>query len=452
MKKLFTIGMALLISGSAFAQEVKPVEVKKGPEFKYNVWANAFAISEDTVKKDEHKEYSNVRVRPMLTLTNENVSVVTRLEIDQTFGAKYTTTTIGNDVSYADPDGDEKAVEVKWAYINVKDMIVPGLSVTAGLAPYVYSVGFNNDMPMFNLIYDAGVAKLDLAYIKFVEGNTTDKSAATAASSTDGVNPKDDAQAYAAKLPVKLGDITITPSVLYFSGKKNVLTPSATANSTLLGYDQKLTMPALGVAAVMGDISFNADFQYITGKQKNFVAATTKKVNAYAGYINGGIKASDSLKINLFGLYSTGEDGKDNTTTSFQSASQDEIEVGPMFIINDNGLINQVGISNEFDKATEGLMMGGFSAEYKLDKFTALAQVAYARTSSKKLDPVLLTGVSKTVIGTEMDLRLSYEVAPKTSVWAEGALLVAGNYNKEKYAASGKQNPLYYAAGVMTNF
>ncbi len=452
MKKLFTIGMALLISGSAFAQEVKPVEVKKGPEFKYSIWANAFAVTEETVQKNEKKQYSNVRVRPMFTLTNENVSAVTRLEIDQTFGAKYSSGT-GNDVSYADPDGDEKAVEVKWAYINVKDMIVPGLSVTAGLAPYVYSVGLNNDMPMFNLIYDAGVAKLDLAYIKFVEGSTTDHSAATAATSLDGANPKDDAQAYAGKLPLNLGDITVTPSVLYYKGQKNVLKYNSTTTvASALGYDQKLTMPALGVAAKLGDVTFNADFQYIMGEQKYNDATPTKKVNAYAGYLNGGFKASDSFKVNIFGLYSSGEDAKNNTTTSFQSASQDEVEVGPMFIINDNGLINQVGVSNEYDKATEGLMMGGLSAEFKLDKFTALAQVAYARTASDKVGTAPVSGIKKTVIGTEMDLRLSYEVAPKTSLWAEGAFIAAGNYNKEKYAASGKQNPIYYAAGLMTSF
>ncbi len=447
MKKILAFGAAILFAGSAFAEEVK-----KGPEFRYNIWANAFAVTEDTVKKNEQKQYSNIRVRPVLTLTNEKVSVITGLEIDQYFGAKYTTTSFGNDVSYSDPDGDEKAVEVKWAYINVKDMIVTGLSVTTGLAPYVYSVGFNNDMPMLNFIYDAGVVKFDLAYIKFVEGSTTEHSAANAVTGTSGALEKDDAEAYAAKLLIKLGDITITPSVLYFSGKKNVLTPSATGISYLLGYDQKLTMPALGVAAVLGDISFNADFQYITGKQKDYPAETTKKVNAYAGYLNGGFKASDSLEINLFGLYSTGEDARGNTTTSFQSASQDEIEVGPMFIINDSGFINQVGVSNEFDKATEGIIMGGLSAGFKLEKFTVLAQMAYARTTSRKVDTNAVpgTGIKKSVIGTEMDLRLSYEVATGTSIWAEGAFLAAGNYNKEKFAASGKQNPVYYAAGLMT--
>jgi len=436
MKRFFTVGMALLIAGSAFAQEVKP-EVKKGPEFKYSIWANAFAVTQDTSKKDEQLQYSQVRVRPMFTLTNENVSVVTRLEIDQFFGADYTANT--NKATNADPDGDEISTKVKWAYISVKDMMMPGLSMTAGLAPYVYSLGFNNDMPMFNLIYDAGMVKVDLAYIKFQENSlkTTD---AALTPSVSGVDTEDDAQAYALKLPVKLGDITVTPSVLYYTAEKNQRAKDASAS---LNTEETLTMPALGVKAKMGDISFDADFQYIMGEQKATAGVKTD-VAAYAAYLNAGYKASDSLKINLFGLYSTGEDNKADKITSFQSVSKDEIEVGPMFIINDNSN-NTLGITTEYDKGTEGLMMFGLAAEFKMDKLTALAQIAYAQTSSDKV-------VKETALGTEIDLRLSYEVAPKTSLWVEGAYLAAGKFIEAKNTASTEQNPMYYAAGLMTNF
>jgi hypothetical protein len=434
MKRFFTVCMTLLVAGSAFAQEAK-----KGPEFKYSIWANAFAVTENTAKKDEAKEYSNVRVRPTFTLSNENVSAVTRFEIDQYYGAKYSAS--GNDVSYADPDGDEKAVEVKWAYLNVKDMIIPGLSMTAGLAPYVYSVGFNNDMPLFNLVYDAGMVKVDLAYIKFVEGSTTDTSAAVAATSTDGVDAEDDAQAYVVKLPVTLGDITITPSVLYFTGETNVTNTTGAA----LGYESTLTMPALGLKSKFGALSLDADLQYISGERENTLTGDKTDVAAYAAYVNAGFKASETFKVNLFGLYSTGEGDKADEVTSFQTASMDEVEVGPMFIINDNGYINQVGVSTEYDKATEGLMMFGLAAEFKMDKLTALAQIAYATTASDKV-------VEDTDLGIELDLRLSYEVAPKTSLWVEGGYITAGKYIEAKNTASDNQNPMYYAAGLMTNF
>jgi predicted porin len=440
MKRFFTVCMALLFAANAFAQEAKP-EAKKGPEFKYSIWANAFAVTQDTSKKDEQLQYSQIRVRPMFTLTNENVSVVTRLEIDQIFGADYTSG--ANAATNADPDGDEIATKVKWAYINVKDMMMPGLSMTAGLAPYVYSVGFNNDMPMFNLIYDAGMVKVDLAYIKFQENKQNTTNAATVNGTVSGVDTEDDAQAYALKLPVKLGDISLTPSVLYYTAEKNHTNTSGVSQTR----EVTLTMPAFGVKAKMGAISLDADFQYITGESKNTATLVKTDVTAYAGYLNAGYKVSDSLKINLFGLYATGEDDKADTTTSFHSASMDEIEVGPMFIINDNGLINSFGVKgDEFDKVTEGLMMFGLAAEFKMDKLTALAQIAYAKTASDK-------GTNKdTALGTEIDLRLSYEVAPKTSLWVEGAYLAAGKYLETKNAASDKQNPMYYAAGLMTSF
>lgn len=439
MKRFFTLCMALLFAGSAFAQEVKQEE-KKGPEFKFGVWANAFAGNEETAKKDEAKDYSNIRIRPMVTYTNNNISVVTRFEIDQYFGGKYSAT--GNDTSYADPDGDEKTVEVKWAYINAKDMIVPGLSLTAGLAPYVYSVGFNNDMPLFNFVYDAGLVKVDLAYIKFVEGNTTDAAAATATNEA-GKKAVDDAQAGAVKLPISLGDITITPSYLYFAGEKKVTGTTGSA----LGYSQKITMPALGVKAKFGALSFDGDFQYISGERKLNADDSKIDITAYAAYANAGFKASDSFKINLFGLYSTGEDDKADEITSFHTACLDEVEVGPMFIINDNGYINQVGVSNEFDKATEGLIMYGLSAELKMDKITALAQIAYATTASDKQ-------VKDTAIGTEIDLRLSYEIAPKSYLWAEGAYLMAGKYVETAYTSGAEKgdDAMYYAAGIMTSF
>jgi hypothetical protein len=414
MKRFLTVCMALLFAANAFAQEAKP-EAKKGAEFKYSVWANAFAVSETTAVKDEVKDYSNIRVRPMFTLTNENVSVVTRLEIDQYFGD-------GADDKYADLGADEKVVEVKNIYIDVKDMIMPGLGLKAGVAGYKYPIAFDNDAALFNLTYNAGMAKIDLAYIKVVEDELKDKTAAG--------DTKDDAQLYAAKVAINLGDITITPAMLYAVGEEN----SSYGETALM-------MPALSFGMKQGALSVDADFVYVTG---DYDKAAEVEASAYAAYVNVGFKASDALKVNLFGIYATGEDDDAEKVTSFNEATFGDMEVGPMFIINDAGRINQVSVSNEYDKADEGLMMFGLSAEFTMDKLTVLGQVAYAMTTSDK-------NTKETAIGTELNLRLAYEVAPKTSLWAEGAYLAAGKYVEE---VNGGENddPMYYAAGLMTNF
>ncbi len=443
MKKFMLVCAALLFSAVAFAQEVKQ-EAPKGPEFKYGVWANAFAITENTAAKNLNKEYSEIRVRPMFTMGMDNVSVVTRFEIDQYFGSGGSTAVQGNgsgsNAGYADPDGDQIAVEVKWAYINVKDFFITGLTATAGLAPYVYSIGYNNDMPQFNLVYDAGVVKVDLAYVKVEESDLTTE--------TSGVPDKDDVQMYSAKLPVKIGFITITPAVLYAKGERDRTLPTLTGTEsvdTLLGYygssgDLTKTMPSIAIAVNTGDFSFTADFVYIMGENKSY----DKDYKAYAGYVTAGYKASDALSFNLFGIYTTGQDSS-NDVTSFQAACGDELEVGPLFIINDNGYINQVGVTNEYDKATEGLMAYGIGVNFKSGKFAALVQLAYATTTSNDI-------IKDKAIGTEGDLRLAYEVGPKTSFWVEGAYIKAGKYIEDKNASTGDQDPMYYAAGILTAF
>jgi hypothetical protein len=202
-------------------------------------------------------------------------------------------------------------------------------------------------------------------------------------------------------------------------------------------------MPALSFGMKKGAISVDADFVYVTG---DYDKAAEVEASAYAANLNVGFKASDAFKVNVFGMYATGEDDDAEKVTSFNGATWGDMEVGPMFIINDAGRINQVGVkSDEYDTADEGLMMFGLSAEFKMDKLTVLGQVAYAMTTSDK-------GANKeTAIGTELNLRLAYEVAPKTSLWAEGAYLAAGKYVEADNGGE-NDNPMYYAAGLMTSF
>jgi len=476
MKKLLVVLSMLAFAATAFAQE----EAKKGPEFKYSIWADAFAVTEQTQKEDEQKDYSAIRLRPTFSASIENVKVVTTFEIDQFFGAADSTEgaqAAGNGSTktsgYADADTDQIAVEVKNAYINVTDMFVTGLSLTAGLAPYIYSVGYNNDMPLFDLTYDAGVAKLDLAFIKVRENTTTEKSAET--STTESVKDTDDVYMYSGKLPVKIGIVTLTPAWLFVRGEadNDANTAAATAwnDATVqtpalmdaylaeVGNNGEFykNMPAFGLTIKNDVFSLQYDFVYIYGKNttnnKKYTDGLVldqdvlkdlynKDFKAYAAYLNIGVKPTDVFSFNVFSLYATGQDDSDDIT-SFQALCGDEIEVGPMFIINDAGLINAVGVSNEFDKAYEGLSMAGIAITVKIDKFTALAQVAYARTASDDI-------VDETELGTEYDLRLSYEVAPKTSIWAEGAYLNAGKYLEERNDGH-EDDPYYYAGGIVTS-
>lgn len=436
MKKLSVLLMILLFAAGAFAQDAK------GPEFKYNVWATAFAKTEATGAKDEVWDYSQIRVRPMFTAGNDNVKVVTFLEIDQFYGEGGTTTVGGNgsgsNSGYADPDADQIAVEVKNIYIDVKDAIMPGLSLRAGIAPFVYSVGYNNDMPQFNVLYDAGMVKFDLAYVKVYEGLYNDNTDTT----------KNDGQMYSFKAAINAGDITITPSLLYAVSEKDRALAADSPGLTFADNEADIKrygttgeftkiMPALGIAMKSGPLSVNADFQYIMGENKT----ADVDIKAYAGYVNVGYKVSDALSVNLFGLYATGQDDSDDLT-SFNAASGDEIEVGPLFIVNSAGWTNAVDVSYEYDVNTQGLIVFGLSASMKMDKLTVFGQVAYAMTQTDDV-------YDESAIGTELNLRLAYEIAPATSLWVEGAYLMSGKF-VEVVKGAKNDDPMYYAAGIST--
>jgi hypothetical protein len=365
---------------------------------------------------------------------------VTRLELDQYFGGKDNTKTLEvvdgtgtptgdtveidlgkNGDSYAGKGADRQAVEIKNIYIDVKDMFVPGFGLKAGVAGYQFPIAFDDDAALFNFSFNTDMAKIDLAYVKLMENGIIENTDAD-------VEDKDDEQMYAAKVALNLGAITITPAVAYVVGEKQADTEYA------------LTMPAISLAVKQGPLSVNADFLYVTGDADK---AAEVDASAYAGYLNVGYKISDAFKVNLFGLYATGEDDDAETVTSFNDATWGDMEVGPMFIINDGGRINQVGVSNEYDTASEGLMMFGLAAEFKMDRLTVLGQIAYATTTSDEL-------VEDTAVGTEFNLRLAYEVAPKTEIWAEGAYLSAGDY-VETTNGGDNDSPMYYALGVTTS-
>lgn len=108
MKKFLVVLVALMFATGAFAQDA----AKKGAEFKYSVFGIAYGVMGS--QGDAEWDYQHIRVRPMFTASNENVSAVVRLEIDQDFGAQTPANTTG-----ADKGTDNKVVEVKWAYIQV---------------------------------------------------------------------------------------------------------------------------------------------------------------------------------------------------------------------------------------------------------------------------------------------------------------------------------------------
>ncbi|HOP65244.1 MAG TPA: hypothetical protein PK906_17830 [Spirochaetota bacterium] len=423
MKRFFTLCMALLFAGTAFAQDAQE---KKGPEFKYSFFGIAYGAMGSC--DDYEYDYAHVRVRPVFTMGNENVKGVVRLEIDQDFGEEASD-------SGADNGTDNKVVEVKWAYIDVKDAIVPGLSLTAGLNGYAFPMAIDNDFAMAKAAYDFGMGKAELAFLKHQEYDYVTKD-------ETGVKTEDDRETFAIQIPVKAGSLKITPAYAYTKIGKDVNDDqwdSVPDGATLANYDGEvmyhdgnISNYAIAVNGDFGPVSLDVAFDYAKGtvnlsvEDDGAINLTTTEcdVKTYAFDAAVGFKVNEMIKLNAFYTLYSGDDEVDDEVTSHVFAMDTFYGApdGRLFLLDAAGVAANGG-KQDFDMGDQllGLAIYGLSAEAKIGKLSCLAQYAYV-TSAKKHPTT-----DDSVVGQEIDLQASYEVAPKTSVFLEYGYIVAGD-------------------------
>lgn len=409
MKKFLTICMALLFTGGAFAQEVK-TEEKKAPAFTYGFKGYAFGVSGG--QNDFAYDYAHIRVRPYLTVGSENVKGVVALEIDQDFGKEATD-------AGADPGTDNKVVEVKHAYMEAKDAVIPGLTLMAGLNGYMFPLVVDNDYAMFQAGYDFGMGKAIFSYIKIEEDSVVENSAAD-------VEDNKDIDAYALDLPIKLGSISVRPGVIAVKGGTESTNFS---DASLMNY-------AINVKGDLGMVAFNASGAYLSGD----INADTE-TSSYAFDANVDIKPVENVKIGAFITYATGDDdtveteenngyfsvmnsvfGK-NEDSSVAGKTSSGVTDGRLYLIeNGVGSITRNGGLDYYDVMDNeyGYMSYGLYAEGKFDKLTVFAQFGMASIVEDE-------EAGDSALGSEIDLRVDYEIGPKTVVFAQYANFMAGD-------------------------
>jgi len=450
MKKFLVVLMALLFAGSAFAQDAP-----KGPDFKYGFFGLAYGVSGS--QDDLEYDYTHIRVRPMFTVGNENVKGVVRLEIDQDYGKEAT-------AAGADNGTDNMVVEVKWAYMEVKDMLVPNLTFTAGLAGYLIPLVVDNDFALFRAAYDLGVAKVDLSYIKHQEYDYV---------STDSTGAKtlDDTESYAVQIPVKAGAIKITPAYVYTKVGKDINDDMwATLGDTTVGeedtfngesfyHDGNLSNYAIAVNGDFGMVTLDAAFDYSKGKVKkttedNYATVgttnyTTSKydIKTYAFDAILGIKPAEGIKISLFYTLYSGDDKADDEITS-HIATMDTFYSAPdgrLFLLDAGGIAANGG-NQPFDKGKTalGLNIYGLKADATFDKLGLMAQYAYVTTAKDN-------AAGDNVLGQEVDLKVSYDVAPATQLFVEYGYIFAGDDNMGLDVAGKAEDAQQFAWGLKTS-
>ena len=418
MKKFLVVLSALLIATGAFAQDAKKAD------FNYSFFGIAYGVmgSQDKMEYD----YSHIRVKPFFTVGNENVKGVVHLEIDQDYGK--TNTEADSDLvpgvtqnDGADIGTDNKVVEVKWAYLQVKDFLIPNLTATMGLNAYYFPMVVDNDFAMTQLAYDFGMGKAIFSYIKIDEYKPEEKTAT-------GDTKRDDAQAYAIDLPIKAGSINIRPGFLYITSGANAalgfdLDDDGTADLTTS--KAKLYNAALNVNGDFGMVGLDLTGAYLWG---NVTETTEGKIDvaAYAFDALLTVKPAEGISLGLFATYTSGRDSQDNgdKIKGYDMVMENYLGAcdGRLFLIEAAGVASNGGYQ-PFDKTdTEaGLMVYGVSLEATFGKLALLAQYGYASVADDTT-----TGGDK-FIGHEFDLKAAYTVAPATTFFVEGGYIKSGD-------------------------
>lgn len=428
MKRFFVVLMALLFAGSAFAQEVK-TEEKKGPEFSYGLKGAIFGVK--GANDDLAYDYSHIRVRPTLNVVNGNIKGVLTFEIDQDFGKEagtktYTDSngdTVAVDVENpgADAGTDNKVIEVKHAYLDAKDVIIPGLSLMGGLNEYSFPLVVKNDFALVRAGFDFGMGKVFLGYIAIEEQDVIENTAAD-------VEDADDVDVYAVDLPLKFGAFGVRPGFLYITGADQ----STYAES-------KLKNIALNVNGDMGIVAFNASGAYLTGDTN-----ATDTASAYAVDVNVDVKPAEGIKIGAFFTMGSGDDdttddedkgyfsmmntflGSQKASFSANGSTSSGAPDGRLFLFENATAASNGGV-NYFDAMDNenGYMSYGLYAEAKMDNLALFAQFGMARLVKEDAD-------GDKAIGSEIDLKASYTIGPKTDLFVEAAYLISGDILEEK--------------------
>ena len=442
MKKLLTVLTALLITTGAFAQEEG-----KGPQFNYDVFGVAYGALGSMGSKDKW-DYQHIRIRPRFVAENENIKAVVRLQIDQTFGTRASNAIVDDDgagtVTSVASDNENgtainarhKAVKVQFAYLELSNLFVDGLSFTAGLNEYYFPLVADIEGALTGASYDFGMGTVGVYYLKLYEGHPARK-ALLENQNTVGTGPekavfnvKNEAQVYIFDITVKPDDkIAIRPAFLYATSEKD----ARFGGDYKFGPKMKAYIGALNTNADLGMAEFDVTGAYLSYKAG--VGAAKQKWNAYAFDLGLNVKPDDSISIGVFTTYTSGSNKQDKKGFSEilgVGLFPGSLPAGRLFLLQGAGMNNTGGYAPTIFTDDEGLnylglgnTVFGLSAQFTVNKLTILAQYGYMMASKKKKSTGADNGDKN--IGQEVDVKISLEVAPKTNLFVEGARVMAGD-------------------------
>jgi len=432
MKKiLFTI-IAILATTAAFAED----PAAPASPFKYSGAAYAYGAQFKTTTKDQSAAYGGYRFRPYFSYLTENVEATVKFEIDQVFGgSKDNSKTSADGKQQADVGNDEKALEVKAAFLKFKVPAVAGLSIKGGADEYKTVGGFTcgTELGLGLINYKADMFDITFAAAKVWEPSVLD-------TKKDTTTEKDDVTFYAADATLTLSDsIKIRPALYAIQGEKNQV------DSKVPFTGKTAFIPSLGANLKFGSVSVDLAAAYGTcGKDE-----TDTKYSGYAIDLAPSFKASDAFTLNAFFTMLSGDKATStDKNESFKSFTLKQDGWGRLFILEDQMTFNNADTKFHAYGDVRGYETGyyviGANAIYKMSAIEIKGQAGYGQLSK-------VASGEKKDLGVEFDASISYEIEKNAKLIVEGAYLATGKAFGETGGlgkSTKKQAALYAALGM----
>lgn len=400
MKKLFTAVLALGLV-LALSVPVMAVDSEFGGYWRTRFYTQNDFTGDDSGKKD--LQQVDTRTRLFYTaIFSEDFKFVNAFEFNNTWGD-----TVGGDIG---TDGTG-IFRIKHSYANFN---LGPVNFLIGLQPRILHRGFvfDDDFAGAAITYKGEGFQIPFIWMKAYEGGT-------------GKDANDnDVDYYALKPTFTLGNLALTPTVTYMYSKDASKWPSTTGNEEVkvyfVGLDADMKFGG-GSSAWFTGIYEGGDAELLNG--------TSQDVKAYLLAL-GGTFAMGAFDVHGQAFYATGEDRdtKDETEAFY-------VPRGQMYYwseIMGFGLTDNQASANSCADKISNIMAANIGVGFKAtDKLSFKFDLWYAKLAEENAK-------GDDVLGTEVDLRVTYQLMKNLNLDVVGAYLFAGDAT---YKGDNDSNP-----------
>jgi hypothetical protein len=379
---------------------------------------------------------------------SDDLKLVTAFEIDAVFGDRAQQTARNGGAAL---EADSVNLETKWVYLDFKIPSTP-VKITAGIQPIkdkFKGIFFDADVAGINSVTTMGPATVGLGYFRAYDSDLfTTSNDNTNARGVDNLDIVALSADYNVNKNLRVGGA-------YYLYNDDRSANTLTVHCFGANFDAKINKLALsGFAAMQQGEVKNSD-----------VSISALAFNLAAKHPVG----PGTLKVAA--LYTTGDDGDNNTNTAWQAVNQSPGGAN-------NGTNGNVNMTNSYNES--GMMLlnrntssGGTTTDYhlvqgagNLDQGVILATIGYDATinpkwyaktnvgaawvSSNNSQLTNLKNKGNNFMGTEINLETGYKLYDNLTASVQGAYVILGGYYSDMDNGRDPANP--FTARLALNY